>query len=135
MRVFRRSRFQRHLVIPLMLTCFLSGCYKWSVQPAPAYFDAAPERARITLSDGRVVELRSLEIRGDSVAGFGKTDTWYIWGDTLQTYPLADVTKLEVRKTDGLRTFGLVVGITAAALVAAGLVCAATDCIELDFGS
>ncbi len=65
MRVFRRSKFQRHLVLPLMLTCFLSGCYKWSGQPTPAYFDAAPERARITLSEGRVVDPRSVEIRGD----------------------------------------------------------------------
>ena len=65
MRMFRRSKFQHHLVIPLMLTCFLSGCYKWSGQPTPAYVDAAPERARITLSDGRVVDPRSVEIRGD----------------------------------------------------------------------
>ncbi len=65
MRMFRRSKFQGRLVLPLMLTCFLSGCYKWSGQPTPAYFDAAPERARITLSDGRVVDPRSVEIRGD----------------------------------------------------------------------
>jgi hypothetical protein len=64
MRVFQRSKFQRHLVIPLMLTCFMTGCYKLSVRPAPTPFDEVPERARITLSDGRV-ELPSLEIRGD----------------------------------------------------------------------
>ena len=64
MRVFQRSKFQRHLVIPLMLTCFMSGCYKLSVRPAPTPFDEVLERARITLSDGRVV-LPSLEIRGD----------------------------------------------------------------------
>ena len=105
MRVFRRSKFQRHLVIPLMLTCFLSACHKWSVQPAPPTLHEAPERARITLSDGRVVELRSLEIRGDSVVGFAKAGPSRragqpVWGDTLQTYPLADVTKFEVRKSD-----------------------------------
>ncbi len=65
MRVFRRSKFQRHLVIPLMLTCFLSGCYKWSDQSAPITLYAAPERARITLWDGRVVDPWSVEIRGD----------------------------------------------------------------------
>ena len=65
MQAFPRLKFQRHLVIPLMLTCFMSGCYKLSVRPAaPTPFDEVLERARITLSDGRVV-LPSLEIRGD----------------------------------------------------------------------
>ncbi len=64
MRVFQRSKYQRRIVIPLILTCFLSGCYKLSVRPSPTTFDEVPERARIALSDGRV-ELPSLEIRGD----------------------------------------------------------------------
>ena len=65
MRMFRRSKFQRHLVIPLMLTCFLSGCYKWSAQTTRAAVARPPERARITLDDGRVVEPQLPEIRGD----------------------------------------------------------------------
>jgi len=128
MRVFQRSKFQRHIVIPLMLVCFMSACHKWSVQPAHPTLHEAPERARITLDDGRVVELRSLEIRGDSVVGFAKTDASRfreaaVWGDTLQTYPLADVTRFEVRKTDTGKTVlavalsvALAVALTAAAL-------------------
>jgi len=131
MRMFRRSKFQRHLVLPLMLTCFLSSCYKWSGQSAPATSVEAPERARITLSDGRVVELRSLEIRGDSVAGFAKTESRRstgqpVWGDTLQTYPLADVTRFEVRKTNVVGTVGLVVGIGAALFIVAGVIAASS---------
>ncbi len=101
MRVFQRSKFQRRIVIPLLLSCFLSGCYKWSVQSAPGTLDEAPERARITLSDSRVVELRSLEIRGDSVAGFANAGSM---GDTLQTYALADVTEFEVRESETGKT-------------------------------
>ena len=108
MRVFRRSKFQRHSVIPLLLTCLLSGCYKWSAQSTPATLAEPPERARITLDDGSVVELRSLEISGDSVAGFAKTDR-YNWGDTIQTYPLADVHQLDYRTFDGLGT-GILIG-------------------------
>ncbi len=124
MRAFRPSKFQRHLVIPLMLTCFLSGCYKWSVQPTSAISDEAPERVRITLSDGTVVELRSLEIRGDSVVGFAKSESTThtgqpVWGDTLQTYPLADVTEFEVRKTDRRKTIALVGGLAGIAFLAA----------------
>jgi len=99
--VISMSKFRRHLVIPLLLTCFLSGCSSWRVQPAPATSHGAPERARITLSDGRVVELRSLEIRGDSVAGFAKAGSR---GDTLQTYALADVTEFEVRESETGKT-------------------------------
>ena len=78
MRVFRRSKFQRHLVVLLMLTCFLSGCYKWT----PATARGRPEHARLTLDDGRVVELRSLEMRGDSVAGFAKEGQETVKRDT-----------------------------------------------------
>ncbi len=125
MRMFRRSKLQRHLVIPLMLTCFLSGCYKWSAQTTPAAVAEPPERARITLDDGRVVELRSLEMRGDSVAGFAKTDI-YNWGDTLQTYPLADVRQLDYRTFNGLGT-GILIGsvvIVGLAIVAVGMLAA-----------
>lgn len=91
------SQCQRQVVVPLLFVCFLTGCYKWSVEPAPQTLDKAPERARITLTDGRVVELRSVEIRGDSVAGLAKAGAI---GDTLHMYALADVTWFEVRKGD-----------------------------------
>ncbi len=120
MRVFRRSKLQRHLVIPLMLTCFLSGCYKWSAQTTPAAVAEPPDRARITLDDGRVVELRSLEVRGDSVVGVAKTGSnAYAVHYALQAYPLADVTKFEVPK-DNTR---MIVAITAGVLLV-GLVIA-----------
>jgi hypothetical protein len=124
--MFRRSKFQRHLVTPLLLTCLLSGCYKWSVQPTPATLAEPPERARITLDDGRVVELRSLEIRGDSVVGFAKTDR-YNWGDTIQTYPLADVHQLDYRIFDGLGT-GILIG--SIVIVAGGLIAGAAALSE-----
>ena len=115
MRIVRRSKCQRHVVIPLLLTCLLSGCYKWSAQTTPATVAEPPERARITLDDGRVVELRSLEIRGDSVAGFAKEESSRtgqpVWSDTLQTYALADVTMFEVRQKDKVRTGALVGGL------------------------
>ncbi len=134
MRVFRRSKFQHHIVIPLMLTCFLSGCYKWSAQTTPATVAEPPERARITLDDGRVVELRSLEIRGDSVAGFAKEESRRtgqpVWSDTLQTYALADVTAFEVRQKDKGRTRFLVGGLVLTAVaVGLGIWVASDPCI------
>ncbi len=108
----------RRLLVLVTLVCFMAACHKWSVQPAPPTLHEAPERARITLSDGRVVELRSLEIRGDSVVGFAKIASSMrrpgqrVWGDTLQTYPLADVTKFEVRKSDtGMTVLAVALGV------------------------
>jgi hypothetical protein len=109
MRVFRRSKFQRHIVIPLMLICLLSGCYKWSVQPAAVVSDEAPEQVRVMLSDGSVVKLRSPEVRGDSIVGWVKGTRDIASADTLAAYSLADLAAVEVRSTDVLKTTGLVV--------------------------
>ncbi len=108
MRVFRRSKFQRHIVIPLMLACFLSGCYKWSVRPASVVSDEAPEHVRMMLSDGSWVKLRSPEVRGDSIVGWTKGTRDIASADTLAAYSLADVAAVEVRSTDVLKTTGLV---------------------------
>ncbi len=108
MRMFRRSKFQRHLVLPPMLTCFLSGCYKWSVQPAAVVSDEAPEQVRVMLSDGSVVKLHSPEVRGDSIVGWTKGTRDIASADTLAAYSLADVAAVEVRSTDVLKTTGLV---------------------------
>ncbi len=116
MRVFGRSRFQRHIVIPLMLTCFLSGCYKWSVQPASAISDEAPEQVRVMLSDGSWVKLRSPEVRGDSIVGSTKGTS----ADTLVAYSLVNVAAVEVRHTDVLKTAGLVLGLGFALAVLIG---------------
>jgi hypothetical protein len=46
-----------------------------------------------------------------------------VWGDTLQTYPLADVTSFEVRKTDtGMTVLAVALGValTVAFIVAVG---------------
>jgi hypothetical protein len=78
-----------------------------------------------------MVELRSLEIRGDSVVGFAKAGSRT---DTLQTYALADVTAFEVREKDKGRTRFLVAGLVLTA-VAVGLViwAALTPCEILCF--
>ena len=107
MRVFQRSKVQRQVVIPLMLTCFLSGCYKWSVEPASAISDEAPEQVRVMLADGNWVQLRSPEVRGDSIIGWTTgTST-----DTLAAYSLADVAAVEVRHPDVLKATGIVIGL------------------------
>ena len=101
------SDFQHRIVIPLLLTCFLSGCYKWSVQPASVISDEQPERVRVMLSDGSWVELRSPEVRGDSIVGSTKGTS----ADTLAAYALRDVAAVEVRHPDVLKATGVVIGL------------------------
>ncbi len=130
MRVFRRSKFQRHLVIPLMLVCFMAACHKWVPLESPLE-QALTEhhgKVRLTLEDGQRVELESFFVARDSVFRdmFGATRSGV-------GVPLSDVAKAEVRKTDVAGTVGLVVGIGAAIVAAAVVgflvVCEATDCL------
>ncbi len=120
MRAFRRSKFQRHIVIPLMLTCFLSACQKWVPLASPLERTLAEHvgKVRLTLEDGQRVELESVFVARDSVFRdiFGATRLGV-------GVPLSDVAKAEVRKTDVGGTVGLVVGI-GAALVVGTVLCA-----------
>ena len=126
MRVFRRSKFQRHLVIPLMLTCFLAACHKWAPLEAPVEQALAEHngKARITLEDGRRVEFNSARVAEEFWQSSAQRDTAF-----------SDVAKAEVRKTDVVGIVGLVVGIGAALFVAAVItfvvVCEQTDCLRL----
>ncbi len=114
MLMFRRSKFQRHIVIPLMLTCFLSACHKWVPLEAPVEQALAEHhgKVRLTLEDGQRVEFESVFVARDSVFRdiFGATRSGV-------GVPLSDVAKAEVRKTDVVGIVGLVVGIYAAGVV------------------
>ena len=118
MRVFRRSKFQRHLVIPLMLVCFMSACHKWVPLESPLEQALAEHhgKVRLTLEDGQRVELESVFVARDSVFRdiFGATRSGV-------GVPLSDVAKAEVRKTDVVGTVGLVVLIGVAASLAGGV--------------
>ncbi len=131
MRVFRRSKFQRHLVIPLMLVCFMAACHKWVPLASPVEQALAEYhgKMRLTLETGHRIEVDSVYVARDSVFWRAHDDAGLSATRSGFSVPLSDVAKAEVRKSDVVGTVGLVVGITAAALVAAGWVCVATDCI------
>ncbi len=104
MRVFRRSKFQRHIVIPLMLVCFLSGCYKWvppEVGPGVRLRISAPE-----LSSKRLVgEVES--VVGDTLVL--KLDK----GDAISTVPFTAVERIDVSRgsTPGNTAFTVAGGV------------------------
>ena len=70
---YRSSAFLRLVMLPLTLVSFLSACHKWV--PVHATIEDAVaatrlESVRITMSDGRILDLKNATVEGDSVIGF-----------------------------------------------------------------
>ena len=114
MSYYRRSRFLRRVVLPLVLVAFLSACRHWvDTGPATAWPEPLPSPTRITLKDGRTrIVLERPTIRSDSVIGMHKvgTERGFAVLDTLGV-SLDDVQKLEHRESDGTATRWLIGGI------------------------
>jgi hypothetical protein len=125
----RASRVTRFFVVPLTLVALFVGCHKWSEPDTPIDVFAREgdfsSRIRVTQSAGRRYELERPIVIRDTLKG---------WVDALQDtiqIALADVSKLEMRKTNWLTT-GLLIylGVGTVAFVA----CMATnDCGIIDF--
>jgi len=108
MRVFQRSKFQRRIVMPLILTCFLSGCYKWVTLEPPVEQAIAEHngKVRITLEDGRRVEFDSAPVADEFWHRRAQRDTAF-----------SEVAKAEVRKTNVVGTVGVLLGAIAGYVV------------------
>jgi len=117
----RTSGRTRRVIAVLALLAYLPACYAWrSVEVAPQQLIAerAPDWLRVTTRDGARFALYEPTIRGDSLAGIrdGPAD---VRGRRQQavTVALADVTQVELRRSDGGKT-GVAVVVAAAALTA-----------------
>ncbi len=112
MRVYRRSKFQRHLVIPLMLVCFMAACHKWVPLASPLERTLAEHhgKMRLTLEAGHRIEVDSVYVARDSVFWRARDDAGLSATRSGFSVPLSDVAKAEVRKSDVVGTVGLVVG-------------------------
>ena len=128
MRVFRRSKFQRHIVVPLMLVCFMAACHKWVPVASPLEWTLADHhgKVRLTLEAGHRIEVDSVYVARDSVFWRAHDDVGLGAMRSAFGAPLSNVAKAEVRKTDVVGTVGLVVGVTVAAIVVSFAVYAAT---------
>jgi hypothetical protein len=104
-----------HRWLPLSLV-LLTGCSSWRVQSvsrAQVITEEHPAQIRLRRTDGQQVVLKRPVLRGDS-----------IWGQTPKDsagLPLDEITAIAVRRTDWLKTTGLIVVSTGAVL---GVVCA-----------
>jgi hypothetical protein len=89
------------------------------LSPQRVIAEERPDKVRVTLTDGSQVELadpvvvgdtlRGLEMRAEWVNGLTRRESSEQW-----SRPLADVSGLELRKTDALLTTALITGIAVA---------------------
>lgn len=92
MRDIARSRLGRCLALLLTLTT-LAACQKWTTVESPIASTVEknePDRVRVTTMDGRVIELDSPSVSGDSLTGA-------IGGEQGPMVAIGEIEKLEFR--------------------------------------
>lgn len=95
MHVVGRSRVTKCLTIFLGLT-ILPGCHKWTTVESPiarTVEENDPARVRVTTLDGRVMELDSPSVHGDSL-------TVSIAGEQKPMVAIEDIERLEFRQSN-----------------------------------
>ena len=106
----------------LLLAYLAAACTVYRVSPAPVAESLArpvPE-ARVTVRNRGVVELRDVQVRGDSLVGFVRGPS------TRFAVETSAVDAVEVKSLSVSRTVLLTVGIAAGMLVVLGVAAAAT---------
>ena len=133
MRCLRRSKFIRSVVLPLTLVAVLPACYRWREIPGRNLPTKLPNPTRVTLTDGRKIEITAGTVTEDSLLGRRKETPGPVL-DTDQNVRLSldDVQIVEQRKTDGWATAGVIyLGVSAVV----GIACAASECLDYDFSN
>ena len=105
----------------LMVSGAATECTSWRVQqvaPARVIEKQHPEKVRVSRASGGKVVLDNPLVVGDSIVG------------RQGAVAVADVTAVEVRKFDGLKTVGVIGGV----IVVGTLACAAAGCFDFDLG-
>ena len=92
----------------LLAAMALNGCSRWQVQqvtPQQLISDRSPRSVRIRQHSGPLVVLREPFLRGDTILGRS--------GRSERAVSLIDVHEVSIRRTDPVKTTGLVVLIVA----------------------
>jgi hypothetical protein len=90
-----RSRFSKTIAVLLTLTT-LAACQKWTTVESPIASTVEkndPGHVRVTTTDGRILELDSPTVQGDSLTGS-------IAGEQQPMVAIAEIEKLEFRESN-----------------------------------
>ena len=104
-----------HALGAALLLALVGGCTDWhaqNVEPAQLIAQAHPAEVRVAGRDGRTIHLRQPMVVGTEIRGIHGSDTLRV--------EAADVTRLEIKRTDWLET-GLLIATPPALLF--GLAC------------
>ena len=99
----------RRILSCILLPAYVASCMSWRVEPlspAQVVTQEQPSAIRVTMKYGSRFELESPVVSGDSLVGLVKTESYASRGVLL-----ADISRVEIRKGDALKTVGLVVGL------------------------
>ncbi len=103
----------RNAVLPGFLAICLAGCSRWAPQsgsPQSVLAEQTPSIIRVTLKDGRKIEIAAPMVRNDSIVGLipGSSHA----GTPLATFsaPLESVRFMAVKEHDLARSLSVVAG-------------------------
>jgi hypothetical protein len=92
-----------HLRWSLLFLLGTAGCTSWRTQqlaPQQVISERHPDRIRVTLTDSSTLVLQHPTVSGDSIIG--------VTSQTQVSVAPAQVARLQVRRPNGWKTFGLV---------------------------
>jgi len=122
---YRRSRFLRRVVLPLVLVAFLSACHHWVYLKPPierALAEEQPESVRLTLVDDSILVVKTPTIEGDTLFGVDVQWLEVLTGASIDgkpitervqpsvAVPMENVRNIDVRK---FHAVGTVIGVLA----------------------
>ena len=114
---FTMTRHRPRAVLLLFLLLNLTACQTWqsvsldAISPAQLIEEEQPDRVRVLLRGGNLLELENPSVEGDELVAPGVS------------IPLADILRLDVRELHILRTIGvgfLVANVLGAAICGTG---------------
>lgn len=132
---------RRRAMASVLLGLHLAGCTRWAPvsQPIPEVLEAHPRAGvRLTLDDGKRLELKHIRILSDSLVGvslIGPSESGVLepWDkpDTVAV-ALADIRRMEVEQGTGAAA-GIVAGVILLVVIAAVAVSQALDNSDMGF--
>ena len=116
----------RRIIACILLPCYLVACMSWKTQeasPQQVLAEEQPDKVQVTLTDGSQLVLEGPVVSGDTLSGLDDGTPVHI--------PVANVSSIAVKETDGVKTGLLVFGglvVVAAVVVVIGFSGACESC-------